>query len=51
VASSSPARPGQRLEMLRLIVPEGANKQVTILGSGAAAAGATVDMLDRIGVL
>ena len=51
VASSSPARPAQRLEMLRLVVPEGANKQVTILGNGAAAASATVDLLDRIGVL
>ena len=51
VASSSPVRPAQRLEMVRLVVPEGANKQVTILGSGASAASATVDLLDRIGVL
>jgi len=51
VASSSPVRPAQRLEMVRLVVPEGANKQVTILGNGAAAAPATVDLLDRIGVL
>ena len=37
--------------MLRLVVPEGAAKQVTILGNGAAAAAATVDMLDSVGVL
>lgn len=51
VAASKPARPDQRLEMIRLVVPEGAEKQVTILGSGASAAAATVDMLDSIGVL
>lgn len=51
VAASNPTRPAQRLEMIRLIVPEGAAKQVTILGSGASAAAATVDMFDRIGVL
>jgi len=51
VAASRPARPEQRLEMLRLVVPEGAAKQVEILGNGAAAAAATVDMFDRIGIL
>lgn len=51
VAASKPARPDQRLEMIRLVVPEGAEKQVTILGSGASAAAATVDMLDSIGLL
>jgi electron transfer flavoprotein beta subunit len=51
VAASNPTRPAQRLEMIRLIVPEGAAKQVTILGNGASAAAATVDMFERIGVL
>ncbi len=51
VAASSPARPGQRLEMLRLVVPEGAAKQATILGTGASAASAVVDLLDSVGVL
>ncbi len=51
VATSSPTRPPQRLEMRRLVVPQGAAKQVEILGDGAAAATATVDLFDRIGVL
>jgi electron transfer flavoprotein beta subunit len=51
VATSEPARPEPRLAMLRLIVPQGAVKEVTILGDGAAAASATVDLFDRIGVL
>jgi electron transfer flavoprotein beta subunit len=51
VATSSPVRPAQRLELIRLIVPASAAKQVTILGDGAAAATATVDLFDRIGVL
>ena len=51
VATSEPVRPPQRLEMRRLVVPQGAVKEVTILGDGAAAASATVDLFDRIGVL
>ena len=51
VAASNPARPDQRLGMIRLVVPEGAARQATILGSGASAAAATVDMFDSIGVL
>jgi electron transfer flavoprotein beta subunit len=51
VAASSPSRPDQRLEMVRLIVPEGAAKQATILGTGASAAAAAVDLFDSIGVL
>ena len=51
VAASNPARPDQRLGMIRLVVPEGAVKQATILGSGASAAAATVDMFDSVGVL
>ena len=33
----SPSRPGSRLEMRRLVVPEGDGKQAEILGEGAAA--------------
>jgi len=51
VAASNPVRAAQRLEMIRLVVPEGAVKQATILGSGASAAAATVDMFDSVGVL
>ena len=51
VAVSRPTRPDQRLEMVRLIVPEGAAKQATILGTGAPAAAAVVDLFDSIGVL
>ena len=51
VATSEPVRPEQRLEMRRLVVPPGAVKEVTMLGDGAAAASATVDLFDRIGVL
>jgi electron transfer flavoprotein beta subunit len=51
VAASSPARPGQRLEMLRLVVPAGTAKQATVLGTGASAASAVVDLLDSVGLL
>jgi electron transfer flavoprotein beta subunit len=51
VAASSPERPAQRLEMIRLVVPETAAKEATILGHGAAAAPAVVDMLTAAGVL
>jgi electron transfer flavoprotein beta subunit len=51
VAASSPERPAQRLEMLRLVVPETAAKEATILGHGAAAAPAVVDVLVGAGVL
>jgi electron transfer flavoprotein beta subunit len=51
VAASSPERPPQRLEMIRLVVPETAAKEATILGHGAAAAPAVVDVLTGAGVL
>ena len=51
VAASSPERPAQRLEMVRLVVPETAAKEATILGHGAAAAPAVVDVLVGAGVL
>ena len=37
--------------MIRLAVPRGEAKQATILGNGASAAAAAVDMLDSVGVL
>ncbi len=51
VAMSNPERPEQRLEMIRLVVPEGATKEVTMLGTGTAAVSATVDLFDSIGLL
>jgi electron transfer flavoprotein beta subunit len=51
VALSTPSRPESRLELLKLVVPEGHGKRAEVLGSGAAAAPAVVEMLGRIGVL
>ena len=48
--SASPARPGPRLELVRLVVPEGRRKEAVILGHGADAAPAVVEVLQRIGV-
>jgi electron transfer flavoprotein beta subunit len=43
-------RPEQRLERLRLVVPEGQGKQAEILGEGAAAAPAVVEVMRELGV-
>jgi electron transfer flavoprotein beta subunit len=51
VAASSPTRPAQRLELIRLVVPESAAKQATVLGQGPEAAAAVVAMLQGAGVL
>jgi electron transfer flavoprotein beta subunit len=51
VAVSRPVRPAQRLEMIRLVVPQGSARQATILGRGREAAPAVVDMLASLGVL
>ena len=51
VATSTPVRPEQRLELVRLVVPEGRVKQAVILGQGADAAPAVVDVLGTLGVL
>ncbi len=51
VATSTPARPAQRLEMLRLVVPVTAAKQATVLGHGPDAAPAVVAMLQGIGIV
>ena len=50
VETSSPERPESRLEMVRLIVPPGQGKQAEILGTGAEAAPAVVEMMREIGV-
>jgi electron transfer flavoprotein beta subunit len=43
--------PGEpRLEMLRLVVPEGRGRQAEVLGQGAEAAPAVVELLQRLGV-
>jgi electron transfer flavoprotein beta subunit len=51
VAASNPVRPAQRLEMLRLVVPVTEAKQAQVLGQGAAAAPAVVELLASVGVL
>jgi electron transfer flavoprotein beta subunit len=43
-------RPAPRLERLRLVVPEGQGKQAELLGEGAAAAPAVVEVMRELGV-
>ena len=45
-----PSRPEQRLEKLRLVVPEGQRKQAEVLGEGAAAAPRVVEVMRELGV-
>jgi electron transfer flavoprotein beta subunit len=51
VATSTPARPEPRLEMARLVVPPGRGRRAEVLGTGAAAAPAVVEMMRKIGVV
>ena len=51
VAVSTPARPEPRLELVTLVVPAGQGRQAEVLGTGAAAAPAVVEMLRKAGVL
>jgi electron transfer flavoprotein beta subunit len=51
VVSTEPGRPDARLQMVRLVLPEGASKQAEVLGTGAQAAPAVVEILQEIGVL
>ena len=44
------SRPASRLEKLRLVVPEGAGKQAEVLGHGADAAPAVVEVMQKLGV-
>jgi electron transfer flavoprotein beta subunit len=51
VATSAPAKPESRLELVRLVVPEGQGKRAEVLGNGPSAAPAVVEVLRRIGVV
>ena len=51
LAASQPDRPQPRLEMVRLILPQGSSKQAEVLGTGAEAAPAVVRVLQEIGVV
>jgi electron transfer flavoprotein beta subunit len=51
VTTSRPARPDQRLEMRRLVVPQGAAKRAELLGHGADAAPAVVEVLRGLGLV
>jgi electron transfer flavoprotein beta subunit len=51
VAISTPSRPDPRLELVHLVVPEGQGRRAEVLGSGASAAPAVVEMLRKAGVL
>jgi electron transfer flavoprotein beta subunit len=50
VDRSTPARPEQRLEKLRLVVPAGQGKRAEILGEGAEAAPVVVGVMRELGV-
>jgi electron transfer flavoprotein beta subunit len=51
VTTSTPLRPEPRVELTGLAVPTGKGKSVQVLGNGAAAAPAVVEMLRKLGVL
>ncbi len=51
VAASTPARPAQRLEMIRLVVPQAAAKEAQVLGHGPDAAPAVVALLQSVGLV
>jgi len=50
VAVSTPSRPAARLELVLLVVPPGQGRRAEVLGNGAAAAPAVVEMMRKIGV-
>ena len=51
VLTSTPAPAGARLELVRLAVPGGPGRRTEVLGSGAPAAPAVVEMMRKAGVL
>ena len=51
VAVSAPARPQPRLELVKLAVPAGQGRRAESLGSGATAAAAVVEMLQKAGII
>jgi electron transfer flavoprotein beta subunit len=50
VATSAPTPAPARLELVRLVVPPGQGRRAEVLGSGASAAPAVVEMMRKIGV-
>lgn len=51
IADSQPDRPEPKLAMVRLVLPETSSKQAEVLGHGAEAAPAVVEILQTIGVM
>jgi len=51
IVTSTPARPPAHLELVRLEVPPGQGRRAEVLGNGAAAAPAVVEMMRKIGVV
>jgi electron transfer flavoprotein beta subunit len=51
VAVSAPKRPSSQLELVRLTLPGGEGRRTEMLGQGAAAARAVVEMLRKLGVV
>ncbi|HTU97281.1 MAG TPA: electron transfer flavoprotein subunit beta/FixA family protein [Solirubrobacteraceae bacterium] len=51
LAASEPPRAQPRLEMVRLLLPEGSSKQAEVLGHGPDAAPRVVEILTEIGVI
>ncbi|HUA05257.1 MAG TPA: electron transfer flavoprotein subunit beta/FixA family protein [Solirubrobacteraceae bacterium] len=51
VEGTSPARPQPQLEMIRLVLPPDSGKQAEVLGKGADAAPAVVNILSELGLL
>jgi len=51
VEVSHPSRPEQRLELQRLVVPQGSSKQAVVLGTGPEAAPAVVEVLQNLGLI
>jgi electron transfer flavoprotein beta subunit len=50
VERREPASRAPRLEMVRLVVPEGRGRQAEVLGEGPSAASAVVELFQRLGV-
>jgi electron transfer flavoprotein beta subunit len=51
VMTSTPARPAEGLRMTHLAVPGGSSRKTELLGNGADAAPAVVEMLRKIGIV
>jgi electron transfer flavoprotein beta subunit len=51
IVDSQPDRPEPKLAMVRLVLPETSSKQAEVLGHGAEAAPAVVEILQTIGVM